>query len=61
MKDHAHSSEDIQQENREGVGDDEKIEEEGIQANIKDIFKSGDLSPRSISKLNKEKKKEGQQ
>lgn len=47
--------EDTQTLSKEGVGDDIKGEED-LQPNIKDISKSGDLSPQSIRELNKEKK-----
>lgn len=45
-----------QQQQREGIRD-EGASEEDIQTNVRDISKSGDLSPRSIKELRKDKKK----
>lgn len=50
------NTEDTQAKAKEDVGDEDKGEED-IQPNIKDIFKSGELSPRSIKDLNKDRRK----
>lgn len=48
---------DTHQQNREGLGVDRTQEEEDIQQNIQDISKKGDLSPRSVSDLKKDRRK----
>lgn len=54
---HINSSADIQQQDKEGVGDEGNQEKEDIQTNIKNISKSGDISPRSVTELKKERRK----
>lgn len=50
------SSKNTQVQEKEGVGVAEDVEED-LQANVKVISKSGDLSPRNIRELNKDRRK----